>query len=140
MPLPAFHRLLSSFLPSTAADAGMRTTSRPPLLQRRAPAWLARFGLQRARMEALGAARLAFGESLLDLHSPAAVDARSRIAVARSLYDLWHLREEVFSLVACRHDQAEGARRLAALDRHFGRSPQPAARRAHAARRNVAGA
>jgi hypothetical protein len=39
----------------------------------------------------------------------------------RSLHELWHFREEVFSLVACRHDQAEATRRLARLNRHFAR-------------------
>ncbi|MGZ5206172.1 MAG: hypothetical protein ACXWCI_14765 [Caldimonas sp.] len=45
--------------------------------------------------------------------------------MTRSLHELWHFREEVFSLVACRHDQAEAARRLAELDRHFGRRSRP---------------
>lgn len=60
-----------------------------------------------------------FVEALRDLRTPAALDAKSRVVVARSLHELWHFREQVFSLVACRHDQAEAARRLAALDRHF---------------------
>ena len=41
--------------------------------------------------------------------------------IARSLYDLWHFREAVFSLVACRHDQTRAAGRLAELDLHFRR-------------------
>ena len=50
--------------------------------------------------------------------------ALDRIAVTRSLHELWHLRGEVFDLVSLRHDQAEAERRLADLDRHFAkRSP-----------------
>ncbi len=45
--------------------------------------------------------------------------ALDRIAVTRSLHELWHFRGEVFGEVSRRHDQAEAERRLAALDRHF---------------------
>jgi hypothetical protein len=136
MPLPALHRLLSSFLPSMAQDG----PGRPPQLQRRAPGWLVRLGFEDARNADLASARLDFADALADLHRPGAVDARSRIAVARSLYDLWHLREEVFSLVACRHDQAEAARRLARLDKHFGgRTDRATLRERSAGHRSAAG-
>ncbi|HEX4233270.1 MAG TPA: hypothetical protein VH041_03120 [Caldimonas sp.] len=72
-----------------------------------------------ARHERVAAARLDFADALIDVHTDAAADARDRIAVARSLHELWHFRVEVFSRVAQRHDQAEAARRLALLDRHF---------------------
>ena len=55
----------------------------------------------------------------MDVRSTAAAMALDRIALTRSMHELWHFREEVFSLVACRHNQAEAARRLASLDRHF---------------------
>ena len=83
--------------------------------------WVPRLGFDRSRREALVAARFDFAEALADLRTPAALDTQTRIAVARSLHELWHFREEVFSLVACRHNQAEAGWRLADLDRHFSR-------------------
>jgi len=77
------------------------------------------------KSEDLADARLDFSEALLDVRSKAAIDALDRIAVARSLHELWHFREEVFSLVACRHNQVEASRRLAVLDRHFPRRSRP---------------
>ena len=74
---------------------------------------------QRGRLDALAAARLEFAEALYDVHTGAAGVALDRIAVTRSLHELWHLRGEVFDLVSLRHDQAEAERRLAELDRHF---------------------
>jgi hypothetical protein len=64
-------------------------------------------------------ARLDFADALIDVRSPAALDLLSRIAVTRSLPELWHFREEVFSLVSRRHTQDEALRRLAVLNRHF---------------------
>ena len=72
--------------------------------------------------DALASARLDFADALADIRNRASLDAQSRVALTRSLQDLWHFREEVFSLVACQHDQAEAARRLARLNRHFVRS------------------
>lgn len=76
---------------------------------------------RRARTEALGAARLEFADALFDVRTNGAADTLDRIAITRSLHELWHFRSEVFSRVARRHDQAEAARRLALLDRHFAR-------------------
>ena len=67
-------------------------------LRRRTVAWVRRLG-ERSRSDALAAARLDFDEALGDIRTPAAINVRSRIAVARSLHELWHFREEVFSLV-----------------------------------------
>jgi hypothetical protein len=118
---PAFKRLFSSFLPSTPADAlASRSESLPPLAPRRSAAWVRRLG-ERSRGEALAAARLDFDEALGDIRTPAALEVRSRIATARSLRELWHFREQVFSLVSLRHDQARAAGRLAELDLHFPR-------------------
>ena len=82
-----------------------------------------------AKSEHLANARLDFADALIDIRSSAAVSALDRIAIARSLHELWHMREEVFSLVACRHDQNTAAQRLAALDNHF---PRRTLRRAFA--------
>jgi len=90
------------------------------------------FGRQ-ARRDAVAAARLDFADALLDIRTDAAADALDRIAVTRSLHELWHFRAEVFSRVAQRHDQAEAARRLNLLDRHFAsRTRRSAARPASA--------
>jgi hypothetical protein len=74
---------------------------------------------RRSRLDALAAARLDFADALDDVHTPAVAFALDRIAVTRSLHELWHFRGEVFGHVARRHDQTEAARRLAMLDRHF---------------------
>jgi len=74
---------------------------------------------QRGRLDALAAARLDFTDTLFDVHTVAAGGLLDRIAVARSLHELWHFRGEVFDLVSLRHDQAEAECRLAELDRHF---------------------
>ena len=42
-----------------------------------------------------------------------------RIHQARSLRDLWHLRADVFRLIAIHHNQQEAEARLLALNRHF---------------------
>ena len=122
MPVPALKRLFTGFsLPDSAEGAAsVRSESLPPLARRRSIAWVRRLG-ERSRGEKLAAARLDFDEALGDIRTPAALNVRSRIAVARSLHELWHFREEVFSLVACRHDQARAAGRLAELDLHFPR-------------------
>ena len=127
MPLPALQRLLISLLPSAVQEgAATRAETRPPLLRPHRSPWLRGLGFERASREALAAARVDFADALRDLRTPAALDTKSRIVVARSLHELWHFREQVFSLVACRHNQAEAARRLADLDRHFARRPRRA--------------
>jgi hypothetical protein len=88
---------------------------------------------RRARSEALAAARLEFAEALYDVRTAGAASVLERVAVMRSLHELWYLREEVFGHVARRHDQAEAVRRLAALDQHFRRRPRPLALRAGSA-------
>ena len=106
----------------------------PP--QHRRSNWPARLGFDRHRGDALAAARLDFSDALADVRFPGAHDIRMRIAVARSMHELWHFREEVFSLVARRHDQAEAATRLASLNRHFPQrakvSSRPPGRRSQA--------
>ena len=122
MPLPALQRLLTSLLPAAAQDSyAPRAETRPPVPERRRSSWARRFGFERSSRAALAAARVDFAEALRDLRTPEALDTKSRVVVARSLHELWHFREQVFSLVACRYNQAEAARRLAALDRHFAR-------------------
>ncbi|HZV92323.1 MAG TPA: hypothetical protein VFF72_03845 [Caldimonas sp.] len=110
--------LLSSLMPSVPTDTrSRRAESCPPLARPRHRPWPLRLGGRAGRM--LAAARLDFADALDDIRNAASLDAKTRIAVTRSLHELWHLREEVFSLVARRHDQSEASRRLARLNRHF---------------------
>ena len=112
--------LSTAWRPSKAKTAS-RVESRPPVAMRAAgtgTGWRSWLGRDR-RIENLEAARLEFAEALFDVPTAAAARVLDRIAIARSLHELWHLREEIFSFVACRHDQGEAASRLARLDRHF---------------------
>jgi hypothetical protein len=138
-------RALSRWFVTASNDSARRETSEhvvvesyPPLACAHRRAWPSRLGDwlvasswrtpavtppssfgRRARREAVVAARLDFADALDDIHTDGAADALDRMAVVRSLHELWYLRAEVFSRVAERHDQAEAARRLAVLDRHF---------------------
>jgi hypothetical protein len=87
---------------------------------------------QRGRSAAIAAARLDFADALWDVRTVAAGAALDRVAVTRSLHELWHLRGEVFAHVALLHDQAEAERRVAVLDRHFEQRGGAARRRARA--------
>jgi hypothetical protein len=74
---------------------------------------------------ALEAIRQEFIDAVEGTHAPAADDLLDRIHFARSLRELWHLRAEVFRLVALHRSQSEADARLAALNRHFPtRSPR----------------
>ena len=115
MPLSSLQRWFASGAsPASRHSPQPRAESRPPLLR-------SRWHGGPAKSEHLANARLDFADALADVRSTMSVSALDRIAVARSLHELWHLREEVFSLVACRFDQKEAARRLESLDRHFPR-------------------
>jgi len=64
-------------------------------------------------------ARGEFLAMLADLHGGDVLQLRERIQRARSLRELWHLRTDVFRVVAVQHDQAEAEDRLAWLNRYF---------------------
>ncbi len=50
-----------------------------------------------------------------------------RIGHARSLRELWHMRIDVYNLVAMHHSEFEATQRLSALNRHFpSRAPRSA--------------
>ena len=73
----------------------------------------------------LPAVRRDFDDALVDVGGPEACRLRQRIALAQSLRELWHLRTDLFRVVAICHDQAEATRRLGHLNRHFPtRSPR----------------
>ena len=70
-------------------------------------------------------ARVEFLIMLADLRGGETLKLRERVGRALSLHELWHLRADVFSLVAVQHDQAEAEERLAWLNRYFPtRSPR----------------
>jgi hypothetical protein len=69
----------------------------------------------------LGAARQACIDSLIDVW---ALDVRllhEKLAHAGSLAELWHLRPELYRVLALQHSQAQAERRLAALDPYWGK-------------------
>jgi len=73
----------------------------------------------------LGAVRTEFLQSLEDIRTQQVGVLQQRIGRARNLRDLWHLRPEVFKLVALHYSQAEAQSRLDRLNRHFPtRSPR----------------
>ena len=107
MPFHSLQRWISSVSPWMASRAG----------HPRSAGW-------RVGGQALAEARLDFSDALIDLRPSITAPTLDRIAVARSLHELWNFREEVFALVAHRHDQREAATRLATLDRHFSVRPK----------------
>ena len=69
----------------------------------------------------LGAARQACIDCLADVW---ALDVRvlhEQLAHAGSLAELWHLRPELYRVLALQHSQAQAERRLAALDPLWGK-------------------
>lgn len=67
----------------------------------------------------LGGARADFVSALADIAGSASTDLQTRVRHARSLRELWHLRPELFSVVARRFSQSEAERRLDVLNAHF---------------------
>ena len=66
-----------------------------------------------------------FLQALQDIRTQQAGMLQGRLRIARSLRELWHLRPEVFKLVALHFSQAEAQCRLDRLNRHFPtRSPR----------------
>ncbi len=70
-------------------------------------------------LDRLPPVRQDFLDSLDDIRSESASTLCTRIGQARSLRELWHLRAELYSVVAIDHSQHEAERRLALLNRHF---------------------
>ena len=54
-----------------------------------------------------------------DLQSYKATQVRESVTQARSLRELWHLRSDVFNVIAVHRGQIEAYRRLDSLNRHF---------------------
>lgn len=70
-------------------------------------------------LQGLSQVRTEFLSVVWDLQSYAATNTRESINQARSLRELWHLRADVFSVIAVHRGQAEAYRRLESLNRHF---------------------
>ena len=67
----------------------------------------------------LPSVRTDFMATIADIDGSGADALRQRIDASGSLRDLWHLRAEVFNVVARSHSQSEAEQRLARLNCHF---------------------
>jgi hypothetical protein len=120
-----FRRWLRPELPASTLPG--RTSVSPPAVWGQAePAWKMLWGWLRAsdapgerRLHVLAEARRDFADALADIPAADACDLRRRSQSARSLRELWHLRAELYSVVACHRSQAEADRRLRLVNRHF---------------------
>lgn len=108
--------------------SSLRHEARPPSLRqapdsfwRRALFWLVAPAPQDAAppVGRLPAIRDDFITALRDLGGDDAAGLRWRIQQSRSLRELWHLRAEVYRMVAVQHSQAEAELRLVDLNQHF---------------------
>jgi hypothetical protein len=70
--------------------------------------------LERARGEFVAAL-----DGLMHVCAGEATDLLSRVRHARSLRELWHLRSELYTLIARRTSQPEADSRLARVNQHF---------------------
>lgn len=129
MPMSALSLRRWSRLPLSAAPSSLRPDVRPPSLchapesrWQRLLFWLLAPAPQDASppLSRLPAVRADFHAAVADLTVvPDAGDLVHRIEHCHSLRGLWHLRAEVYRLVALQHSQAEADARLAMLNRHF---------------------
>ena len=63
--------------------------------------------------------RTDFMASLADISTADADRIRMRIHEARTLRELWHVRAELYRVVAVTHSQTQAEQRLLLLNRHF---------------------
>lgn len=70
-------------------------------------------------LQGLNQVKTEFMAVVWDLQSYTATRARESISQARSLRELWHLRADVFRVIAVHRGQAEAYRRMESLNRHF---------------------
>lgn len=120
--------------PAQATTGSLRTEVRPPSLCHAPDSAWQRFMfwlLAPAPFDAapplsrMPAVRAEFLETLRDIHTLDAKLLKDRIGFTRSLRELWHLRTEVYRVVAVARSQAEAEQRVAELNRHFPtRSPR----------------
>ena len=74
---------------------------------------------QAAARSTVDVVRAEFLQSVSDIRTQQVGMLQQRIGIARSMHELWHLRPEVFRLVALRFSQFEAQARLDRLNRHF---------------------
>lgn len=67
--------------------------------------------------------RAEFHAALMDMQSAEAFQVRYQIEASRSLRELWHLRADVFEIVAENRGEGEAKARVAALNHHFPEGP-----------------
>ena len=67
----------------------------------------------------LPSVRTDFMASLADISTADADRIRLRIHESRTLRELWHVRAELYRVVAVTHSQTEAEQRLLLLNRHF---------------------
>jgi hypothetical protein len=67
----------------------------------------------------LKAVRLDFYAAVRGIRTPRANELALRLLAARAASDLWHLRGEVFTVVAVQLGEGEARSRMARLNRHF---------------------
>lgn len=112
----------------TESSLGHRQEVCPPSLRQAPSSWTQRLWFWLAApdvrdvappIDRLPAVRREFQSALYDVPAEAADDLLHRIQFARSLRELWHLRSDVYRLVAIHHSQAQAEARLSALNRHF---------------------
>jgi hypothetical protein len=70
-------------------------------------------------LQGLQQVKQAFVHVLWDLQSYQASHVRNNIETCRSLRDLWHLRTDVFQLIAVHRGEVQAQQRLDSLNRHF---------------------
>lgn len=120
-----FRRILGS-VPNPGTGP-KRTAIRPPAVWGQAePVWKTLWSWIRGTQEpiqhrklTLDDARRDFAAALSDLSTEDACDLRRRGQSARSLRELWHLRADLYSMIARYRSQAEADRRLQSVNRHF---------------------
>lgn len=113
-------------------STGMRVEVCPPsLLEAAEPAlsrWLRRLGRGasgRCPAQRMQAVREEFMRSLDGVPGQHADFLQHRLGRCRSMLELWHLRSEVFGVIATQLSEHEAQARLAPLNRHFPtRSPR----------------
>lgn len=71
----------------------------------------------------LAGVRADFLAAIEDLRTLEARLVGDRVRVARSLRELWHLRSEIYRVVALARSQFEAEERVQALNRHFSTRP-----------------
>jgi hypothetical protein len=121
-----FRRLFRRDAAPTGASSGRPLVHPPGVWGQAEPVWKALWTWLRAgpgpderRASSLETARHDFAAALADLNEPDAHDLRRRGQSARSLRELWHLRADLYSIVARYRSQAEADRRLQHVNRHF---------------------